>query len=172
MRKPLSDGASMGFAKSIARPSLLALWTVMTTGICLWNEPLAAAVCSVPGNRATIQNAVDDPSCTRINLGNRVYVESVLVHRSVSIVGPAEIADIAGLVEVRGSGTVADFTNIKVENGCTPGAFVTSDGGQAEASSLEVVTTPGGPCPPSSSGSTFRDGFESGDTSAWSARVP
>ena len=148
------------------------VFVIGAIAVGVWVAPLAAEVCSVPGDRASIQFAVDDPSCTTINLANQVYAESVLVQRSVSIVGPAGVAEIAGLVEVRGAGTVVDFTNIKVDNGCSPGAFVTSAGGQAEAGSLEVVTTDGGPCPPVNSTYIFSDGFESGGTSVWTVTVP
>ena len=42
-------------------------------------------------------------------------------------------------------------------------------GAQVTGSSLEVERSAALPCPPSF---TFADGFESGDTSAWSSQVP
>lgn len=125
----------------------------------------AGDICTVPGDRPSIQAAVDDPSCDGIVLADQVYTESVLVHRPVSIAGPAGVADIAGLVEVRGASTSVYLTDLKIVNDCQPGVLVTSLGGQATVSSVELVTSPGGVCP------IFVDGFESGNTLAWTATL-
>ena len=171
MRALYSAGPSRTSVRSPVKLAGVVRFVIGSIGVGLLAAPMLAEVCSVPGDRDSIQFAVNDPACTTINLADLVYAESVLVQRSVSIVGPAGVAEIAGLVEVRGAGTVVDFTNIKVDNGCSPSAFVTSAGGQAEAGSLEVVTSGGGPCPPTST-VIFSDGFESGGTSVWTITVP
>jgi len=131
-----------------------------------------AVDCDVPRPaHPTVQSAIDDAACTTINLGDQSYSESLLIRRSLSIVGPPELADIAGYVEVGGSGTVVEMTNLMVENGCVPYSFLVTDGGQVNTTRLEVVSTDGAPCPPVDS-VIFADGFESGSTSRWSVAVP
>ena len=85
-----------------------------------------ADVCDVPSAEyPTVQRAVDTPICTTVNLTDPSYPESVLIRRSLSISGPAALAIIEGLVEVRGGGTVVQMDNLSIENGCTPSAFLT-----------------------------------------------
>ncbi len=132
-----------------------------------------ADVCDVPSAEyPTVQRAVDTPICTTVNLTDPSYPESVLIRRSLSISGPAALAIIEGLVEVRGGGTVVQMDNLSIENGCTPSAFLTSEGSQVNTERLEVQWTDGGPCPAVAPTQVFSDDFESGNTSAWSEIVP
>jgi hypothetical protein len=128
-----------------------------------------AAECVVPGDHATVQDAAADHGCDPITLADLTYSESVRIERSVSITGPVEVAEIAGLVEVAGPGTLVQLSNLRVDNGCAPEALISSSGGQVVGDGLEVVGTAGGPCPPVTFDLLFADGFESGDTSAWTA---
>ena len=128
-----------------------------------------AAECSVPGDHATLQDAAADYGCDPITLADQTYSESVRIERSVSIAGPVQIAEIAGLVEIAGAGTHVQLSNLLVNNGCAPEALIAGTGGQLEGTDLEVVRTSGGPCPPVTINLLFADGFESGDTSAWTA---
>ena len=43
--------------------------------------------CLVPGDYSTIQAAVDDPDCTEIELGSRVFTENVIISRTMTIQG-------------------------------------------------------------------------------------
>ncbi len=45
-------------------------------------SPALAGVCTVPGSHATIQEAIDDPLCTTINLAVQTYAESISIPRS------------------------------------------------------------------------------------------
>ena len=47
----------------------------------------AGPVCSVPGDYATIQGAVNDAGCTTINVAAGAYSETVSINRSVTING-------------------------------------------------------------------------------------
>ena len=133
---------------------------------------VGAVDCNVPGSHATVQSAIDDTDCTNVVLADQGYDESLLINRSVAITGPAALADINGHVEVQGAGNVVDMTNIQVQNGCLPEAFLVTDGGRVDSTRLEVVWSDGGPCPTASTDHIFSDGFESSDTSRWSAAAP
>ncbi len=139
-------------------------------GIGLGAYPVRAGVdCTVPGSHVSIQVAVDDLNCDNVILANQTYNESVLIQRSMSITGPAGVADIAGLVEARGTATSVQLTNLKIVNDCWPGAMVSSRGGQISTSGVEAVSSPGGSCPRTAI--VFEDGLESNDTSAWTLTV-
>lgn len=133
--------------------------------------PAGAGVCSVPGSHPTIQEAIDDPSCTAIDVADQSYAESILVYRTLTISGPgAGTAILEGGVEARGSGTVVNLTDLEVRNGCQPEALVTVSGARIDGDGLKVVRSTSLPCPPVLA-EVFLDGFESGDTSAWSSTV-
>ena len=135
-------------------------------------HPLSAADCTVPGDHATIQDAAGDYGCDPINLADQAYPESVRLERSVTIAGPPQVAEIAGLVAVEGAGTVVHLANVRVDNGCAPESLSAASGGRVAGESLEVVHTDGAPCPSVSIDLLFADGFESGDTSSWTGSVP
>lgn len=146
-----------------------ALWVALA----LTSATAFADECDVPSvGYPTVQRAVDSPICTTINLSDQGYPESILIWRSLTIAGPTELAAIEGLVEVRGIGTFVEMNNLSIENGCTPSAFLTSEGSQVNTERLDVVWTDGGPCPPVALSPIFSDGFESGNTSAWSETTP
>ena len=134
--------------------------------------PAGADVCSVPGSHPTIQEAVNDSACTEIDLSDQTYPESILVTRSLTIAGPgAGTAILEGGVEVTRSGTIVTLTDLEVRNGCQPEALSAAGGGRVEGTGLVVVRSAALPCP-SVIADIFLDGFESGDTSAWSSTVP
>jgi hypothetical protein len=146
---------------------VLILALVLTSSV-----PVGAVVCSVPGSHATIQEAIYDSACTEINLSDQTYAESILVPRSLTIAGPgAGTAILEGGVEATGSGTLVTMTDLEVRNGCQPEAFSAERGGRVEGTGLVVVRSAALPCPPVIA-DIFSDGFESGDTSAWSSTVP
>ena len=63
-------------------------------------------VCKVPQDEATIQDAVDNDACSRIELGAMTYGENITIDRNVTIVGKGMSKTIidggaaAGVIEV------------------------------------------------------------------------
>ena len=133
-------------------------------------SPALAGVCTVPGSHATIQEAIDDPACTTINLAVQTYPESINIPRSLILAGPGGGgAIVEGLVRVVGAGTVVDLNDLAVQNGCLENAMLVLGGAEVNGTNLTVERSAALPCPPSF---IFSDGFETGDTSAWSSQVP
>jgi len=133
--------------------------------------PVVAITCTVPGSHPTIQGAVNDPACTQIDLADQAYSESISVSRPLTIRGPgAGTATLEGWVRVVGSTTLVTLENLQVRNGCQPEALSVAAGAQVESTGLKVVRSAALPCPELTT--IFTDGFESGDTSAWSFTVP
>jgi hypothetical protein len=140
----------------------------------LWCPVGLADVCQVPsGTHPTIQAAVDDGDCTEIVLAAQVFEESVLVERDLVIRGDSQsTTTIAGHVTVQGAATetvISDFTvdasvagvggTAEVALQVLGGAQVTTQSVSARNSAVDLYTV-------------FEDGFESGDTTAWSSTVP
>ena len=143
----------------------------LAVGLALTVAPLTAGTCNVPGSHPTIQQAVLDTACTTIDLVATTYSESIEVTRSLTLSGPGGGgAVIEGLATVSGAGTQVAMNNLAIQNGCTPDG-IRSDG-QAEltGTNLSVTSNSALPCPIIPF--LFSDGFESGDTSAWSGSVP
>ena len=117
----------------------------------------------------SIRAAVDDAVCTEIVLAAQVFAESVAVSRSRLLRGDSSATTkIAGQVTVTGATTEFTLQDLQVDGG---GCFsVALDvGGGAQVTSQQdvvVINAAGGECP------IFLDGFESGNTSAWSNTVP
>ena len=150
-------------------PSLSAATLLLLLGVWL-AAPLQAQTCTVPGTHATIQAAVDDPVCTTIMLSAQIYPESVNIPRSLTLAGPgAGGAVVQGLLRVVGAGTQVTLQDLRVENGCVRNALKAVAGAEVTGTNLEVEHSAGLPCPVST---VFQDGFELGDTSAWSRTVP
>ncbi|MCP4663725.1 MAG: hypothetical protein GY856_50720 [bacterium] len=167
-RKWLNARGSTGTG---SRRRWLGAWA-LCAGAVSW--PLLAGpsgACSVPGTHAKIQAAIDDAACTTITLQTQTYAESVTVARSLTLAGPSgSPATVQGLVLVVGAGTDVQLSDLRVENGCTGGALQVHSGAQVDGSRVEAVRSAALPCPPLAS-QLFADGFESGDTSAWSSAL-
>ena len=134
--------------------------------------PLHAQICTVPGSHATIQEAANDPGCAEIDLAAQTYPESVVLSRTLTIAGPGTGGTVVqGLVLISGAGTVATLRDLRVENGCVPDAVRASGGARLVGESLQVQRAEGLPCPLTAD-TIFVDGFESGNTGAWSASTP
>jgi len=134
--------------------------------------PLHAQTCTVPGSHATIQEAADDPACAEVVLAAQTYPESVVLRRTVTLAGPAAGgAVVQGLVLISGASTVATLRDLRVENGCVPDAVRASGGARLIGENLQVQRAAGLPCPLTAD-TIFVDGFESGNTSAWSITSP
>lgn len=72
-------------------------------GVLALAAPQPALTCSVPGDHASIQAAINDLSCASIDLGAGVHYETVVVSRSVSIGGAGASNTI---VDGQGQGSV------------------------------------------------------------------
>jgi hypothetical protein len=140
----------------------------------LWSGTALAAVCLVPsGSHPTIQAAVDDPTCTEVVLAAQVFVESVTVDRSLQLRGARSAATtVEGRVVVEGATTQVQLGQMTVDAGapsvagCYGEALESSGGARVSGSDLKVRNADGDGC------LLFRDGFESGGTTAWSTTVP
>lgn len=69
--------------------TILALSLAIGSTMMLGGRKTRAAIptCSVPGDYATIQAAVNDPGCTTINVAPGIYTEDVTINRSLTLNG-------------------------------------------------------------------------------------
>jgi len=157
-----------GFKPSSSR----AVIAVAAIVLVAMTSPAFAQTCTVPGSHATIQDAIDDPTCATVNLAAQTYPESIVIRRSLTLTGPGTGgAIVQGLVLVTGSGTQVTLQDLRVENGCIPDALRTSDGAQLLGENLQVERSETLPCPLTAE-TIFVNGFESGNTDAWSSTSP
>lgn len=149
-------------------------WVVLPVMVLLRASPAGAAVCQVPsGPYPTIQSAVDAPACTEIELAAQTFHESVVIARGLELRGASSPTTvIEGQVTVQGGSTQVALQDLTVD-GSAPGVGGTSSEallveGGAEVNGLRIVVLNAA----EDLLAVFADGFESGDTSAWSAVVP
>lgn len=145
----------------------------MAVAVALWGlfaAPALAGVCTVPGTHASIQAAIDDAGCMAIELAAQTYDESIHVSRPLTLAGPsAGGAFIEGLVQVVGGGSAVSLVDLTIRNGCPLGTLRVVGGARVTGTNLQIERSKALPCAPSL---LFEDGFESGDTSAWSTTAP
>lgn len=121
---------------------------------------------------ATFSDATDDPGCATVTLAAQTYPESVVLRRSLTVAGPgAGDAVVQGLVLIAGATTEATLNDLRVENGCVPDALRTVSGARLTGNNLQVERPTALPCPLTAN-TIFVDGFESGNTTAWSGTTP
>ncbi|MCL4838039.1 MAG: hypothetical protein KJ058_08750 [Thermoanaerobaculia bacterium] len=138
--------------------------------------PLAAAICNVPTTGyPTLAAALADPTCDPIQVAAGTLTESPAITRDVTIAGTGSgSTTIAGWVSVTGAATDAVLGALRIDATSASAPLCYASGldvrGGAKASGLDLVVV-GRPTPTSTCG-FFADGFESGDTAAWSARRP
>src|SRR5437588_7408199 len=84
---------------------------------------VSAATCSVPGDHATIQLAVDDPTCDTIEVDPGTYNESVTIGTPLTLVGPN-----SGISALAARGPEATVTTPATAVNVTNGGSVTIDG--------------------------------------------
>src|SRR5437667_5029858 len=70
----------------LVSPLLVALFVMTFLGIGAGRAE--AATCTVPSPYPTIQDAVNDPSCSMINVAPGTYFESVTIFRPLALLGP------------------------------------------------------------------------------------
>jgi len=139
-----------------------------------WAAAASAAVCNVPSAPyPNIQDAVNDISCTEVVVAAGTFVESVEIDRSLDITGNSSTTTlIEGGVVVTGAGVELTLNDLKVDAsapsaaGCFPVAVEVSGGASLTSSNLVAVNADGDAC------LIFRDGFETGNTGAWSGTTP
>ena len=149
-------------------------WTGSLVMVLLCASMAFAVVCQVPsGPYPTIQAAVDNPVCTEIELAAQTFEESVVISRDLEMRGVSTTTTvIEGQVTVQGGSTQVAIEDLTVD-GSAPGvggSFTEAllvEGG-AEVNGLRIVVLNATEDP----SAIFSDGFESGDTSAWSNVVP
>jgi hypothetical protein len=159
----------MSAVRRIAAQPVVVVVALVLGSIAL---PVSAQICTVPGTHATIQEAIDDPACTTVNLEAQTYPESIVIPRSLTLAGPGTGgAVVRGLVLISGAATEAALQDLGVENGCRPDALRTSGGARMLGENLQVERDAVLPCPLTAD-AIFANGFESGNTTAWSGTTP
>lgn len=129
----------------------------------------AAVVCDVPAAYPTVQAAVNDSNCTEIVLAAQSFSETVTIARSLTLRGAGSSATtLSGSVSIAGPGVAVDLRQLTVDATGSGAAQALSIAIEAEVAARDLVTRNGDGVTPS----IFTDGFESGDTSAWSSAVP
>ncbi len=142
---------------------------VVATILTFAAAPASAGICTTPGSHAGIQAAIDDPSCSEVQLSAQTYLESIVIGRSLALTGPTGGgAVIRGLVQVQGAGTAVVASDLRVESGCPGEAMDVSSGARLDGLNVEVVRANTLPCPPAA---LLSDSFETGDTTAWSSAI-
>lgn len=142
---------------------------VLVAALFTLSAPVGAGVCTVPGSHALVQDAVDDPACTTVEVAAGTHAESVYVGRSVTVSGPETgVAVLAGTVRAEGAGDLVTLRDLRVENGCRGRGASAGAGATLATDGVAVLRQAGLPCPPFG---LFSDDFESGDTGAWSSTV-
>ena len=159
----------------MSKRSISTLWyaaAALAAIAALAAPPAHAQTCTVPGSHTTIQEAIDDPACATVALATQTYPESIVIRRSLTLAGPGGGgAIVQGLVLMSGPTTVVTLQDLRVENGCVPDALRTTGGARLAGENLQVERADGLPCP-ATADAIFTDGFESGNTDAWSSTTP
>jgi len=89
--------------------------------------------------------------------------------RSLTISGAGPTPIVGGFLRANGSDVVVALSALKVEASCARGSLQSWTGAELVTDGVEAVSSTGFACP---GDPIFEDGFESGDTSAWSTTVP
>jgi hypothetical protein len=141
--------------------------TFLVAVLLLGATPGICGTCNVPSaSYPSIQSAVDVISCTEIVLTSGDFFGGVTIGRTLEIRGvSSDTTKILGKVSVQGSGTTATLTGLTIAVGSeslpSDGLVVVND---AEVIPDDLVI--------STTDHIFSDGFESGDTTAWSITKP
>lgn len=132
----------------------------------------ASGSCTVGASHGTIQAAVLDPACSSVELPAGTYAESVVVTRSLSLLGPSgATATISGGLVADGAGILVELTDLTLDStssgvaGCVPRALVSTGGARVTTNGVRVAAAATGSC-------IFVDSFESSTTARWSAAIP
>jgi hypothetical protein len=133
--------------------------------------PAGAVACTVPGTHDTVQEAVFDPSCDLVELADQTFAESVLIDRSLSLIGQSGGQTVLeGRVRVTGPGVHVEMGALAIRSGCPDFAMQIHEGADVNGAVIGVAWSLAFPCP--LLGILFADGFESGGTTRWTSAVP
>jgi nitrous oxidase accessory protein NosD len=132
---------------------------------------LHADLCTVPGDYLTITAAVAAAECTEVSVQAGTFSEDVTIQRSLSLHGiDASSTILEGRLQVEGAAVEVTLADLTVDAaGCFATGLTVSGEAQVQMPSgpVAIIDSGGGSsCP------IFQDGFESGDTAAWSVTVP
>ena len=100
---------------------VLALVAVLAAGAVLGSPAEAQPPCHVPGDYATIQEAIDESTCDTIHVAHGTYSESIIINRDVTIRGAGKHNTVidggGGFRPVTIIGGVVTIENITIQNG-------------------------------------------------------
>ncbi len=153
---------------------ILRILVTVAAAFLLSSVNAVAAVCNVPsGSHSTIQEAVDDITCTEVVIAVGSFTESVAVERSLNLSGDSSATTtVEGRFVVTGASTNIAISDLTIDAGastaagCYSLALDVSGGAAVAGNNLVVVNADGDACV------LFADGFESGDTVAWGGTSP
>ncbi len=158
--------------------TLVGLTTTVGVRVAGADEPESPEVtCVVPSQRPTIQSAVNDPSCTTIQVQAGTFPEIVRIKRNLTLVGAGtDLTTITGQVSVFGTGVVVLMTDLAVDTsvpgsvGCFGDAIQVGRGAETLAVRVRGLNAKG---PPEDCllALLFADGFETGNANRWSGTV-
>lgn len=136
--------------------------------------PAAAVTCTVPAERPSVLQAIADPTCTVIVLAAQTFAESITIARDLTLQGSTTATStLRGTVTVEGSSTDALIADLRIDTSAPPltgcDSLSVLDDAQLVVESVDVRSSATGDC--LGDDEIFSDGFESGDTSAWSVTV-
>jgi len=142
-----------------SNPLPKALLVITLVGVVGISKETMASSCAVPGSHSSIQTAVDDPSCSDIQLASQPYDEILEINRSLQLAGPVSgNSEIRGRVVIGQAGTSVTLSNLGVHGACTGGVVRVTGGAQLAATMLRVTWNGSVLC---AAELIFRDGFES-----------
>jgi nitrous oxidase accessory protein NosD len=119
----------------------------LATGLMLLSKNMttqaAGPVCTVPGDYATIQAAVNDPGCLTINVAPGAYAENVTINRALTLNGAQAGNDFSGRTFAgAGESTLTGQITIQAA-GVTIDGFSITNPGQASSAIGILVKTAG-----------------------------
>lgn len=130
-------------------------------------SPGRSATCDVPSRSyPSIQSAVNVVTCTDIAVASGKFFGDVTISRTLTLRGTSsDTTTVFGRMTVSGSGTVLTLEGLKIAAGpdtSTQGTLEVVTGAQVIPDDVLIVPTD----------LIFEDGFERGDSTAWSNSVP
>jgi|GEM_PF-7008293 len=119
-----------------------------------------AILCSPPSaSHPTLQQAVDDPVCTIIELAAQAYPEQIAISRSLTLTGTGPLTStVDGPILVQGPSTQVAMASIGIRNGCPQPGLRVQTGALVSPVNVRVSTEAIG-CPPPPD-LIFKDRFE------------
>lgn len=146
-------------ARRLAMALLVAILLLIAT-------PVISGTCLVPSaSYPSIQSALDVAICTEIVLTKGAFLGGVTIDRTLEIRGVSSAhTRILGVITVQGAATTATLTGLMIGVGSDPpnNGLVVTDDAEVIPDDLVIRTMD----------FIFFDGFESGNTTAWSVTRP